>query len=240
MAHIDPHALTPDDGSEHPQHHDDGWEAVGAHHDHGHDHPDWGATGAHHDHGGWEQADHTHADSLTADDVQVEADGSLALHAVPDDGDIEVGDFVDVRLPNGDHVTARVTSADPDDHTYRAVVPAEDARWLMDHLLGGAVEAGAHLALEHLWHATEGALCHGEVVGTDGQHVLLGGADVGSGANGAPVFDDDGHLVGQVVGFDPTQGVNLMATADDIMSGLADFANWAAGSAGSAITSLLD
>jgi hypothetical protein len=242
VAHIDPHALPSDDGSDHhPQHHDDGWGADSdhhAHHNHGHDH--LGLAGEHHDHGGWEQSDPSHADSPIVGDVQVEADGSLSLHAASDHGDVEVGDFVDIRLPNGDHVAARVTSADPNDHTYRAVVPAEDAHWLIHHLLGGAVEAGAHIGFEHLYHVSEGALCHGEVVGTDGQHVLLGGADVGSGANGAPVFDDAGHLVGQLVGFDPTQGVNLMVTADHVMSGLADFAKWSAGAAGSAITSLLD
>ncbi len=233
MTHVDPHAVPPDDGSDHhPQHPDDGRET--SHHnpqtDHGHDDSGWGYGETHHDHGVWEQGNHSHTDSLTADEVRVDADGSLEIHADQYHGNVEVGDYVDVQLPNGDHVTACVSATEPDDHTYRAVVSASDARSFLDHVLGGVVEAGSHVAFEHLLHAAESGLCHGEVIGTDGQHLLIGGADAGAESNGAPVFDDSGQLVGQVVGFDPTQGVNLMVTADAIMSGLADFAGWVLGS----------
>jgi hypothetical protein len=53
--------------------------------------------------------------------------------------------------------------------------------------------------------------------------LTLTGTEGTLGSSGAPVFDRAGHLVGQVVAYDPKNHVNLISSAVQILGDIHDF-----------------
>lgn len=69
-------------------------------------------------------------------------------------------------------------------------------------------------------------LRHGVVGGAgdkEGELLTLSGTEGTLGSSGAPVFDRAGHLVGQVVAYDPKNHVNLISSAEQILGDIRDF-----------------
>ena len=143
----------------------------------------------------------------------------------------EVGDLIDLTLPDGSHHVAKLTTIRPADDLFVAEISAVDAakitaRYDVSQVLHPDVSVGERIEFRQLAavHAEIPPLLRLGVVasqhGTDGVWMATG-SDAGPGASGSPVYDSEHHLVGQVRGHDAALGANTVVDIGTVFQKLA-------------------
>jgi len=169
-------------------------------------------------------------------DVELpKVEGNLSIVGVKHQlGQTELGDRVDVWLPgfNEDHpAKAEVVYIHSEHDRYIARLdPATSEafrqNFSVDPVLREHSPVGEPVEFTQQAGVPYSVLRHGVIAGRgdeSGGLKTLTGADGTLGSSGAPVTDREGHIVGQIVAYDPKQHVNLMSSAEQILDDLRDF-----------------
>lgn len=178
------------------------------------------------------QADGGKASAIVGHVEELDASGTLSVVGVKHQlGISAVGDFIHVWVGT-DYYRARITDISAEHDRYRAEIPPDLAKTILENtpheaLVRQGVEVGEGVQFTQLAGVPNAILREGTIAGaadTKGEVLMLTGAECGPGASGSPVFDAHGHLVGQVLAYDPAQHLTLVADAEQILSDLKDFA----------------
>lgn len=187
-------------------------------------------------------ADGGRAGAFLAKIEGLDNDGTLSIvgvkHCLGHDG---VGDWIEVSLKDNlqleCHIRAPITHIHDADDSFRAQI---DSQYL--HNIAGAISenlgiqptfridvpVGEEVAFKQLEGVPHPVMRYGRVSGEGdetGSLKSLAGTEGPPGSSGSLVFNQAGQAVGQVVAYDPEHHVNLMATAEQILKDLSDFAN---------------
>lgn len=177
------------------------------------------------------QADGGKAGALVGHVEQLDQSGTLSVVGVKHQlGATGIGDYIHVWI-GSEYYRARITDISADHDRYRAEISPELAKSVLENanresLVGDGVSIGDEVAFTQLAGVPAAVLREGKIAGAadaKGEVLMLTGAECGPGASGSPVFDIDGQLVGQVLAYDPTQHLTLIASVDQIMDDLQDF-----------------